>query len=140
MQCHTNLHVNSLSIHTKNTLQIVHYETDNPIWHPSCLATTYLAYTLSGGLGTVPTGLLNGPSCMCNKYDSEGIKMSDLPFLSDNFPLEWVEVFEWVSESASVATTSPEEEVLRLAGELVTEGSEGRTGLLNPGMMPVLMS
>ena len=96
--------------------------------------------TLPDGLGTVPTGLSSGLSCMSNEYGSKGSEASDLPGLSDDFSLEWLEAFEWVSESTRAATASPWEEVLRLAGELVAEGSGGRTGLLNPGMMAVLIS
>ena len=77
---------------------------------------------------------------MSNEYGLKGSEASDLPGLSDNFPLEQLEAFEWVSESARAATASPGEEALRPAGELVAEGSGGRTGLLNPGMMAVLIS
>ena len=94
----------------------------------------------NNGLGTIPTGLLCGLSCMSNEYGSKGSEALDLPGLSDYFPLEQLEVFKWVLESTRAATASSGEEALRLAGDLVTEGSGGRTGLLNPGMMLVLMS
>ena len=77
---------------------------------------------------------------MSNEYGSKGSEALDLPGLSDYFQLEQLEVFKWVSESTRAATASPGEEALRLAGELVTEGSGGRTGLSYPGMMLVLMS
>ena len=77
---------------------------------------------------------------MSNEYGSMGSEASDLPGLSNDFPLERLEAFECVSESARAATASPGEEALRQARELVAEGSGGRTGLLNPGMMVVLIS
>ena len=42
-----------------------------------------------------------------------GSEASDLPGLSNDFPLERLEAFEWVSESARAASASPGEEVLR---------------------------
>ena len=77
---------------------------------------------------------------MSNEYGSKGSEASDLPGLSDDFPLERLEAFKWVSESARAATASPGEEALGPARELVAEGSGGTTGLLNPGMMVVLIS
>ena len=96
--------------------------------------------TLPDVPGTVPTRLSSELSCMSNEYGLKGSEASDLPGSSDNFPLEWLAAFEWVSESARAATASPGEEVHGLARELVAEGRGGRTGLLNPGMMVVLIS
>ena len=54
---------------------------------------------------------------MCSDQYDTGDANVRLTRFSDNFPLEWLEALEQVSERARVATVRPGDDALRLARE-----------------------